>query len=38
MLESMSVNLNDGTEVNINIKELLEEGNDPDELERNDQG
>lgn len=34
MLESMSVNLNDGTEVNINIKELLEEGNDPDELER----
>lgn len=34
MLESMSVNLSDGTEVNINIKELLEEGNDPDELER----
>lgn len=34
MLESMSVNLTDGTEVNINIKELLDEGNDPDELER----
>ena len=34
MLESMSVNLTDGTEVNINIKELLDEGNDPEELER----
>lgn len=33
MLESMSVNLTDGTEVNINIKELLDEGNDPDSLE-----
>lgn len=33
MLESMSVNLTDGTEVIINIKELLDEGNDPDSLE-----
>jgi hypothetical protein len=33
MLNSLSVNLKDGTTVNINIKELLEEGNDPDELE-----
>lgn len=34
MLESVSVNLTDGTIVNINIRELLEEGNDPDELEK----
>lgn len=34
MLNSLTVNLNDGTAVNINIKELLDEGNDPDELER----
>lgn len=34
MLESMNVNLTDGTTVNINIKELLDEGNDPDELEK----
>jgi len=34
MLESMSVNLTDGTEVSINIKELLDEGNDPNELEK----
>jgi predicted nucleic acid-binding protein len=33
MLESVSVNLTDGTIVNINIKELLDEGNDPDVLE-----
>jgi hypothetical protein len=34
MLESVSVNLSDGTIVNINVKELLDEGNDPDELEK----
>ena len=34
MLESVSVNLTDGTIVNINIRELLNEGNDPDELEQ----
>jgi len=34
MLESVSVNLTDGTIVNINIRELLNEGNDPDELEK----
>lgn len=34
MLESVSVNLTDGTIVNINIKELLDEGNDPDVLEK----
>lgn len=33
MLESVNVNLTDGTIVNINIKELLDEGNDPDILE-----
>ena len=33
-LESVSVNLTDGTVVNINIKELLDEGNDPDILEK----
>ena len=33
MLNSISVNLKDGTIVNINIRELLDEGNDPDELE-----
>jgi hypothetical protein len=33
MLNSISVNLKDGTVVSINIKELLDEGNDPDELE-----
>ena len=33
MLNSLTVNLKDGTAVNINIKELLDEGNDPDELE-----
>lgn len=34
MLESVNVNLTDGTIVNINVKELLEEGNDPDVLEK----
>ena len=34
LLESVSVNLTDGTIVNINIKELLDEGNDPDILEK----
>ena len=33
MLNSLAVNLKDGTTVDINIKELLDEGNDPDELE-----
>ena len=33
MLESIHVNLNDGTQVKINIRELLDEGNDPTELE-----
>ena len=33
MLNSLTVNLRDGTVVNINIRELLDEGNDPDELE-----
>lgn len=34
LLESVSVNLTDGTIININIKELLDEGNDPDVLEK----
>jgi len=34
LLESVAVNLTDGTEVSINIKELLDEGNDPNELEK----
>ena len=33
MLESINVNLTDGTQVKINIKELLDEGNDPTQLE-----
>lgn len=33
MLESISVNLSDGTTVKINIRELLEEGVNADELE-----
>ena len=33
MLESINVNLADGTIVKINIRELLDEGADPDELE-----
>lgn len=34
MLNSLNVNLRDGSTVEINIKELLDEGNDPDELEQ----
>jgi hypothetical protein len=34
MLEGIAVNLTDGTIVDINIKELLNEGHDPDELEK----
>jgi len=34
MLESIDVNLSDGTNVTINIRELLTEGMDPDDLER----
>ena len=34
LLESISVNLIDGTIVNINIKELLNDGMLPDEIER----
>ena len=34
LLESVAVNLTDGTIVNINVKELLDEGNDPDLLEK----
>lgn len=33
MLNSLTVNLKDGTSISINVRELLEEGNDPDELE-----
>lgn len=33
MLQSLSVNLIDGTMVNINIKQLLAEGNDPEIIE-----
>lgn len=32
MLESMTVNLKDGTQVNIEIRDLIAEGADPDEL------
>lgn len=34
VLESISVNLIDGTEVSINIKELLLEGYEPEEVEQ----
>jgi hypothetical protein len=34
MLESINVNLTDGTNVKINIRELLHEGVDPDDLEK----
>ena len=34
VLDSISVNLKDGTSVNIFVKQLLEEGNDPTELEQ----
>jgi len=33
-LESICVNLKDGTMVNVDIKQLLAEGHDPDELEK----
>jgi len=33
MLESMTVNLNDGTKVNIDIKELLGAGLEPNDIE-----
>jgi fatty acid-binding protein DegV len=33
VLESITVNLIDGTQVSVNIKELIAEGNDPDEVE-----
>ncbi|CAB4133674.1 hypothetical protein UFOVP257_396 [uncultured Caudovirales phage] len=33
MLNSLNVNLKDGSTVIIGVKELLDEGNDPDELE-----
>jgi len=33
VLEKMLVYLKDGTEVIVNIKQLLAEGNDPDEIE-----
>ncbi len=33
MLQSLTVNLIDGTMVNINIKQLLAEGNDPEIIE-----
>lgn len=33
LLESLRVNLIDGTQVNINIKDLLNEGMDPEKLE-----
>ncbi len=32
MLDSMTVNLKDGTQVNIEIRDLIAEGADPDEL------
>lgn len=34
MLESIDVNLNDGTRVKINVRELLDEGVDAEELEK----
>jgi len=34
LLDSICVNLKDGTSVNIYVKELLDEGNDPDDLEK----
>jgi hypothetical protein len=34
MLEGITLNLTDGTVVNINIRELLREGHDPDDLEK----
>jgi hypothetical protein len=34
VLEKLMVLLKDGTEVTVNIKQLLAEGNDPDEIEQ----
>lgn len=34
LLQSMTVNLVDGTTININVKDLLNEGNDPDVIEK----
>ncbi len=34
LLDHVVVNLLDGTQVAVNIRELLDEGNDPDELEQ----
>lgn len=34
LLDHVVVNLMDGTQVAVNIRELLDEGNDPDELEQ----
>lgn len=33
VLESITVNLIDGTQVSVNIKQLIAEGNDPDDVE-----
>lgn len=33
VLESITVNLIDGTQVSVNIKDLIADGNDPDEVE-----
>ena len=33
VLESITVNLIDGTQVSVNIKELIAEGNDPNDVE-----
>lgn len=34
LLQSLTVNLVDGTEIKINVKDLIQEGNDPDMLEK----
>lgn len=34
LLQSMTVNLVDGTTININVKDLINEGNDPDVIEK----
>ncbi len=34
LLQSMTVNLVDGTTININVKDLINEGNDPDMIEK----
>ena len=33
VLESITVNLIDGTQVSVNIKDLIADGNDPDDIE-----